>query len=186
MDTSEIKNEAVTTQGGIHYGQPDAPIKVVEFLNLRCPHCRTWWDNASPILDDHVKNGQVERIIKLYNKNKESLRSGNILHDYIDYQDADRAVEDIRFYIEHQEEWGSLSEEELGEYAKDKRGASKQDNTLEANKIIEETQHANVLFVPTVVIEDYIVDANTPKEEIASIIEAKMDRDRENRKPNEF
>lgn len=176
MDTSPVQADAVTTEGGYHFGDSQAPVKVVEFINIRCPHCKTWWDMASPILDKYVKDGKVQRIVKHYDKDKESLKLGNVLHQYIDYKDFDKAREDIDYYFKHLDDWGSLSEDELDRYAKENRQAEKQDNTIEAQSIIEEVKKANIEFVPTIVIEDYVFVENIPEEELESVIEAKLDR----------
>ena len=185
MDTSAIQSDAVSTEGGIPFGDSKAPIKVVEFINLRCPHCKTWWDKAAPILDPYVKDGKVQRIIKHYDKDKESLKIGNVLHQYIDFKDSDKARADIDFYYNHLDDWGSLSEEELERYVREEREAEKQDNTIEAQSIIEEVKKANVEFVPTIIIEDYVFDQHIPEEELESVIEAKLDRGKD-RESNKF
>lgn len=185
MDTREIKADAVTTEGGFHFGDKDAPIKVVEFLNLRCPYCKEWWEKGTPVLDEYVEDNKVERIIKLFDKEKPSLKKGNILHAHIDYNDPTRAREDIDYYFEHLNDWGDLLEEEVAIFAQNKRGAEKQSNQQQSEAIIKEADAANVKFVPSVFIEDYIFDEHITEEELKSIIEAKLKRD-EGNESNEF
>ena len=185
MDMPAIQTDAVTTEGGFQFGDSNAPLKVVEFINIRCPHCKTWWDKASSVLDNYVKDGKVQRIVKHYDKDKEGLRIGNVLHQYIDYKDNDKARADIDYYFENQDDWGSLSEEELAEYARDNRNAEKQDNKIEAQSIIEEVKNANIEFVPTIVVEDYVLDQNVSEEELESVIDSKLNRGKD-RKPNKF
>ena len=47
MDISQIKAEVVTPETGIHVGDQTAPVKVMSFVNLRCPFCREWNEKNS-------------------------------------------------------------------------------------------------------------------------------------------
>jgi protein-disulfide isomerase len=49
-----------TPQGGFLVGNPDAPVKLVEYASLTCPHCRDFTAAAAdPLRDKYVKTGQV-------------------------------------------------------------------------------------------------------------------------------
>ncbi|GAA0480083.1 thioredoxin domain-containing protein [Alkalibacterium indicireducens] len=185
MDTSKINADSVTVNGGLHLGSREAPIKVVEFLNLKCPYCKEWWEKGTPVLDKYVEDGKVERIVKLFDKEKPGLRKGNILHAHINYEDKETARKDIDYYFENLQDWGGLGEDEVAEYAKSKRGAEEQNNSAHSKAVIEEAAKANVTLVPTVFIEDYIFDEHITEEELKSIIESKLKRD-EDREPNEY
>lgn len=180
MDTSDIKTDAITTEGGLHLGDKDAPVKVVEFLNLRCPYSREWWDKSSSVLEQYIEDNKVERIIKFYDKDKPGLKKGNILHAHINYENSEQAKEDIDFYSNHLDEWGDLPEDKVSAYAEEKRGAGHQDNSAQSEAIINEAKAANVTLVPTVAIEDYVFDEKITEEELESIIEAKLKRDEKN------
>lgn len=50
----------VTPQGGFLMGNPNAPVKLVEYASLTCPHCKDFTAAASdPLRDKYVKTGQV-------------------------------------------------------------------------------------------------------------------------------
>ena len=50
----------VTADGGYRMGNPDAPIKVVEFASLTCSHCAEFAEAASAELrDNYVASGRV-------------------------------------------------------------------------------------------------------------------------------
>ncbi|PRY82621.1 thioredoxin domain-containing protein [Alkalibacterium olivapovliticus] len=185
MDTRNINADAISTEGGFHFGDKDAPIKVIEFINLKCPYCKEWWEKGSPVLDKYVKDHKVERIVKLFDKEKPSLRKGNVLHAHLDYNDLDSVRKDIDYYVEHLDDWGNLSDEQVAEYAQTQRNADKQDNQAFSEAILTEAETANVKFVPTVFIEDYIFDEHITEEELEKIIETKLKRD-EDREPNTF
>jgi len=49
-----------TPEGGMRMGNPDAPVKLVEYASLSCPHCAEFEEQGVPTLrDKYVKSGQV-------------------------------------------------------------------------------------------------------------------------------
>lgn len=49
-----------TPQGGFLMGNPDAPVKLLEYASLTCPHCSDFTKNAAdPLKAKYVKTGQV-------------------------------------------------------------------------------------------------------------------------------
>lgn len=51
---------STTPQGGFRMGNPNAPVKVVEFLSLTCPHCAAFAaDGAPPLIRNYVRTGRV-------------------------------------------------------------------------------------------------------------------------------
>jgi len=49
-----------TPEGGFRMGNPDAPIKLIEFGSYTCPHCRDFTEQAhEPLERDHVNSGKV-------------------------------------------------------------------------------------------------------------------------------
>tara|TARA_R110000772_G_scaffold74939_4_gene162998 strand:+ start:2249 stop:2992 length:744 start_codon:yes stop_codon:yes gene_type:complete len=51
---------AQTEAGGYVMGNPDAPIKLVEYMSITCSHCATFGEEAfNSIRDDYVDSGRV-------------------------------------------------------------------------------------------------------------------------------
>lgn len=51
---------AQTREGGFRMGNPNAPVKLVEFASMTCSHCRDFATQSSPAMyDRYVKTGQV-------------------------------------------------------------------------------------------------------------------------------
>jgi len=49
-----------TPEGGFRMGNPNAPVKLVEYASLACPHCKDFSAEASAALrDTYVRSGQV-------------------------------------------------------------------------------------------------------------------------------
>jgi protein-disulfide isomerase len=57
-DWSQVVTQ--TAEGGFRMGNPDAPVKLVEYASATCPHCRAFSEEATERLrDTYVKSGQV-------------------------------------------------------------------------------------------------------------------------------
>jgi protein-disulfide isomerase len=171
MDISQIKGEKINTVTGIKYGEDTAPKKIVEFINLRCPYCKKYWNDHLEATKRYVAEGKAQLIIKLFDKEKESLQRGNIMHHHITLDNADLAWEEIQKVFDTQEEWGNLSLPEVAEYATQNLGLILQENPQYVEEVIHEANVANVVFVPTVFIGEHIFDEHISEEEFAKFIE---------------
>ena len=57
-DWTQVVSE--TPEGGFVMGNPDAPVKLVEYASMTCPHCAAFSGEASEALkNEYVKSGQV-------------------------------------------------------------------------------------------------------------------------------
>ena len=57
-DWSEMVSE--TPEGGFLMGNPNAPVKLVEYGSMTCPHCADFQEQAEKtLIDKYVKTGQV-------------------------------------------------------------------------------------------------------------------------------
>ena len=64
---------SATPDGGFVMGNPNAPVKLVEYLSLTCPHCAEFTEKGfAKLRDDYVKKGTV------------SLEARNYVRDPID------------------------------------------------------------------------------------------------------
>lgn len=51
---------AQTEDGGFRMGNPDAPVKLVEYASMTCPHCASFSEEATgPLRDTYIRSGQV-------------------------------------------------------------------------------------------------------------------------------
>ena len=51
---------AATAEGGYRIGNPDAPVKLVEYGSVWCPHCREFHETAmTPLKANYIKSGKV-------------------------------------------------------------------------------------------------------------------------------
>ena len=69
---SWVETAAVTPEGGYVIGNPEAPIKLVEYASHTCSHCATFSQEASGPMEEYVASGRVSYEIR------------NQVHDAID------------------------------------------------------------------------------------------------------
>jgi len=171
MDISVIDSSQVTTTTGLHVGDATAPIKVIEFINVRCPYCKKWFTDYDQLLMSYVNEGKIERIIKPLDKAKESLQRGNVMHQHLDYTTPDVALAAIRQMFATQEAWKDMSLEEVATYAETKLGLNKQQNEAQAQAISAEAQAATIQFVPTIIVGKHIFDESISKAILESYLQ---------------
>ncbi|MBC1886485.1 DsbA family protein [Listeria seeligeri] len=174
MDISQIKASIVTPEVGIHVGDKAAPVKLMSFINLRCPFCREWNEKSQEVLTEFIQAGKIELIIKPFDKEKESLQRGNVAHRYLDYSTPEETRETINKIYSTQNEWGSLSLEEVATYMESKLGLTEQDNKAASEKIIREANEANVVFVPTVIVGEHIFDEHISPEQLRTLLNSEL------------
>lgn len=57
--TDWSKRVEKTAEGGYRLGNPDAPVKLVEFLSLTCGHCSAFAEEARPHLREQIRAGRL-------------------------------------------------------------------------------------------------------------------------------
>lgn len=171
MGMTDIDVTKLSLETGIMIGDKNAPIKVIEFINVRCPYCRQWFEEKNDLLQEYVNAGKIERIIKLFDKEKPSLAKGNIMHHYIPNDVS--AISVIKSIYETQDSWGDLEDHsDIAKYATEKLGLSLQDYEVSTEAILKETKEANVFFIPTVIIGNEVFDQKISDSELKALLDA--------------
>ena len=65
---AEVKRElAGIPQHGMVLGDPQAPVELIEFADLKCPYCKAFAEGVlPPIIENRVRNGQAKISYRLY------------------------------------------------------------------------------------------------------------------------
>lgn len=175
MDISVIKAEEVNDTTGIKIGNSNAPVTLIEFVNVRCPFCDKWFVESKQVLDKYIESGQLLRIVKPFNKQKPGLKLGNVLHDYLDFSNPDAAYKALSSIYATQSTWGSMTEESVAKFAENELGLTRQSaNETPLSDIVAEAERANIVFVPTVIVGDKIFDEHITPDELTALIESKL------------
>ncbi|ASZ07310.1 DsbA family protein [Enterococcus thailandicus] len=170
MDISVIDATKTNETTGIYYGDTAAPQTTIEFLNLACPYCKKWFEESFLTLDSFVQEGKVNRLIKLFDKEKESLQRGNVMHHHITANDGKKALAEIKQIFEMQDQWKELSLEGVAQYATQELGLTYQPDMEMAKAIIDEANAAHIQFVPTIILDQTIFDESITLDELTSLI----------------
>ncbi|WP_167628150.1 DsbA family protein [Listeria valentina] len=171
MDISQIKASEVKPEVGIHLTRSEnAKVKVMSFVNLRCPYCKKWHEESRDVLSRFIEDGKIELIIKPFDKEKESLQRGNVTHRYLNYEAPFEAWLAMDKIFETQDEWGNLPLEEVAQYMETKLGLKEQNNEEATKAIIEEAGRANVTLVPTVIVGEHIFDEHITPSELTALL----------------
>ena len=166
---------SLTNEIGIRLGNPEAPVVVKEYVNLRCPFCLKWFEDSKETYAQLIAEGKVQRIIKLFNKEKFGLHYANAMHDYVPkngtYEETMAVLEAI---YHSQTEWGpkdrELSLGDVCEYAEKRLGLVKDSDEAMQNAILEETTAAGIRFIPTIIIGEHVFDQKISQAEFIELI----------------
>lgn len=158
MDITIINANETNGDVGIIIGNKNAKKTLVEFINLRCPYCRQWFLEHEDLLNKEVASGNLKRVIKLYDKDKESLQRGNVMHQYVTKGDATKALADIKKIFLSQDLWGDLSLDSVVKFAESDLKLANYADELTQKAIMDEAKRANIQFVPTMIIDNHIFD----------------------------
>jgi len=144
--------DQITHEDSIKIGSDHAPLKIVEYINLRCPDSKNYEENVAPFLNEYIKNGQVQRILKHFDKAKYPLEVGNVLNQYLNYATPVETFRGIKKLFEEQSTWGSHRLSQIPHIAKDYGLTLQADNRERAQRVDEEISAVNIENVPTVFV----------------------------------
>lgn len=136
----------------LQVGSPDAPLKLEAFMNVACPGSALIYRLATEVLPPYIDNGQIELFVKLYDKPREELLHGSLIHWSLDNENPTEALEVIGKLLETQEEWHELSNKELKRLLVDKYNLQEEErleNVDVSLAITAEAMERGVTMVPT-------------------------------------
>lgn len=151
-DCMSFNYSGITHTDSIKIGSDDAPLKIVEYINLRCPDSKNYEENVAPFLNVYIKNGTVQRILKHFDKQKYPLEVGNVLNQYLDYSTPEETFNLVKKLFEEQEIWGKNRLSQIPHIAKEYDLSLQAENREQANRIDDEIKSVNVTNVPTVFV----------------------------------
>lgn len=89
--------------GDIVYGDPNAPIELIEYASLTCPACAEFATQALPLLlDDFISKGQVKFVFRNFVLNQYDLAAASASRCVATTDAAKLAIDDL---FKEQAEW---------------------------------------------------------------------------------
>ena len=137
LNTSEV--EGYANQAGQSVGDPNAPVKVVEFSNFGCSHCRTFaLENEEQFVKEYVETGKVYFTYKVFQFSEdETFKAAEAAYCA---GDQDRFFEMQKLLFQNSTFAGAYADSSIASYAK-QLGL----NMTEFNQCMEnDTQLANI------------------------------------------
>lgn len=137
----------------LSYGREDAPVKVEVFLNLACPYCATFFQAADEVLKPYLERGQVQYIVKHYDKPREMLLYGTLANAFIDYANPQRAYELMKDLFDKQSQWSEADSHSIKKRLTEQYGLKEQPENIDLSlNIIAEAIKRKVKMVPAVFV----------------------------------
>lgn len=108
VTASEVRGSTVF--GEVVMGNPDAPITMVEYASLTCPHCATFHNNIFPELKEkYIKTGKVKLVFRNFIRDQLDVAVSMITRCY----GPDKFFDLMDLYFLRQRQW--LTQEPLPE-----------------------------------------------------------------------
>lgn len=104
IDHPAINNAPLETD--FVMGKLDAPITLIEYASLSCPHCAEFHEKSLPLLQKtYIETGKLKYILRQFPLN-ESAMVGSMLVDCVgDTYGADRYYQHVKALFESQKRW---------------------------------------------------------------------------------
>ncbi|WP_085990995.1 thioredoxin domain-containing protein [Oceanobacillus senegalensis] len=94
-------------------GKDDAPVKLEAFMNVACKGSASIYRLAKQVLPEYIESGKLQVIIKLYDKPREELILGSLVHWSLDYSNPEQAIHAVTDLLDKHPSWMELSNKEL-------------------------------------------------------------------------
>lgn len=103
---TQISLEGIDTEGmtwgDIVYGNADAPVEVIEYASLTCPHCATFEATVLPkVLETYVATGKVRFVYRNFLMNRVDLAASTVAR----CGDMDVTQKLMEVYFARQHDW---------------------------------------------------------------------------------
>lgn len=134
-------------------GNDNAPLKLEVFANVSCPGSAYLYNVAKDVFQEYIDNGQLQLVIKLWDKPREELLPGTLIHLSLDNSKPEEAIQTVESLLATQEEWHEFSDKELKQLLIDKYNGQVEErleNVDVSLAITHEAIERGVKYVPTI------------------------------------
>ena len=161
----------ISDNNSIKIGSDDAPLKIVEYINLRCPDSKAYEENVAPFLNSYIENGTVQRILKHFDKQSIYLELGNVLNQYLDYSTPKETYKIIQNLFKNKDDWGNKRLSDMPHIAAEYGLTLQAQNREQAHRVTNEVNAVNVERIPTVFVGEEAFVETITLEDFKSAVE---------------
>lgn len=169
-----FNNSKITSNNSIKIGSDTAPVKVIEYINLRCPDSKAYEEEVAPYLDTYIQEGKVQRILKHFDKEVYGLEKGNLLNQYLNYETPNETYTTIQKLFKEQEVWGHARISQIPHIAHAYGLTLQTPNQELAKQVLKEVNAVHVERIPTVFVGNRVfvetIDAKSFKKAIEELL----------------
>ena len=144
--TATIKNDH------LKIGSDDAPLKLEAFMNVACKGSASIYRLAKQVLPEYISSGKLQVIIKLYDKPREELILGPVVHWSLDHTNPMQAIHVVMDLLEQHPTWMELSNIEMKQKIVKEYGLSPEERLENVDVSLAVTKEAierEITIVPT-------------------------------------
>ncbi|MDO4680082.1 MAG: thioredoxin domain-containing protein [Aerococcus sp.] len=171
MELDQIQPEQASVQVGV----ADAPVQIVEYINLRCPDSKHYEEEVASLLKSYIEREQVVRYLKHFDKHKGVLERGQWAYDYLPVLDNEAACQWIQFFFQNQADWGSLeSHVAIAHYAEAQGLTLFPEAKVWHAAVQKEIEAVGVERIPTVIVNGTPLIEKITSEELQAAVESAL------------
>jgi protein-disulfide isomerase len=174
--TAASAGDLAQVQPGDHVlGDPDAPVTIVEYSSLTCPHCATFHKETLPrIKKNFIEPGQVKLIFRHYPLDRRALKGALLTECF----DGRRFFSMLNILYMKQMQWARAEDPEahfrklagMAGLSPEKADAcmndsAKQDRILQRQ--LDARRGADIQATPSFIIDGEVVEGNPGYDELA-------------------
>ena len=135
--------ETIDTKYGLAYGDPNAKIKMVEYMSFQCIDCYELHENIGDRLRDKIKNGEIYYVVK--HVDFEKFKYDDVIFNRI--KDLEK-IETIDYVMDNYKTWTKMKNVEDVEKFFD-LGDVKNERVEMQKRILKERDEKKIDFIPT-------------------------------------
>lgn len=165
-------------------GKPEAPVTIIEYSSLTCPHCAAFHRETLPLLKERfIDTGKAKLVMRDYPLDEVALRAATAAHCVGDSAGTAAYFAFMDVLFRQQKEWATAQDPmtaigQLAAFAGLKPEAFQAcvNNESIANKVLSRRLTGEKAFAigstPSFVINGQVLSGNRPIENFADIIDA--------------
>ena len=168
--------------GDLIIGNPDAPVTLIEYASMTCPHCANFHRDVYPLIkEDYIKTGKVKLVFRNYTRDRADLAVAMLTRCV----GPERSFDLMGVYFDRQSQWARPGVDPLPEIVDIARraGISRADvdacmnNSALQNNVIEmfkQGQDDGLTGTPFFILEGESFAGHRSFEEFAEMFEDNM------------
>lgn len=164
----------INEEYSIKIGSDEAPLKVIEYINLRCPDSKEYEEKIAPYLDRYIQEGKVQRVIKHFDKAVYGLEKGNLLNQYLNYDTPKETYTIIQKLFKEQAEWGQKRITKMPHLAAEYGLTLHSQNQKITEEIMKEVETNKIEMIPTVFVNNQAFIETIDLTTFKKAVEAKL------------